>query len=91
METFQLQGLAEKYLFEVSLAQQRWTLLARALIKNPQLLILDEASQGLDEQQRNLFKNTLQDLLLRIPIAVIYVSHYEEDIPPCVNLELALS
>lgn len=91
MEVFQLQGLAEKYFFELSLAQQRWALLARALIKKPQLLILDEASQGLDEQQRNLFKNTLEDLLLRIPIAIIYVSHYEEDVPPCVNLELALS
>jgi molybdate transport system ATP-binding protein len=91
MEAFQLQGLADKYFYELSLAQQRWALLARALIKKPQLLILDEASQGLDEQQRDLFRNTLQDLLLRIPTAVIYVSHYEEDVPPCVNLELALS
>ena len=91
MEAFQLQDLAEKYLYELSLAQQRWALLARALIKKPQLLILDEASQGLDEQQRVLFRNTLQDLLTRIPTAVIYVSHYEEDVPPCVNLELALS
>ena len=91
MEAFQLQDLAEKYFFELSLAQQRWALLARALIKKPQLLILDEASQGLDEQQRDLFRNTLQDLLTRIPTAVIYVSHYEEDVPPCVNLELALS
>jgi molybdate transport system ATP-binding protein len=91
MEAFQLQDLSEKYFFELSLAQQRWALLARALIKKPQLLILDEASQGLDEQQRDLFRNTLQDLLTRIPTAVIYVSHYEEDVPPCVNLELALS
>jgi len=91
MEAFQLQGLAEKYFYELSLAQQRWALLARALIKKPQLLILDEASQGLDEQQRDLFRNTLQDLLTRIPTAVIYVSHYEEDVPPCVNLELELS
>jgi molybdate transport system ATP-binding protein len=45
----------------------------------------------LDEQQRDLFRNTLQDLLTRIPTAVIYVSHYEEDVPPCVDLELALS
>ena len=91
MEAFQLQDLSEKYFYELSLAQQRWALLTRALIKKPQLLILDEASQGLDEQQRDLFKNTLQDLLTRIPTAVIYVSHYEEDVPPCVNLELALS
>jgi len=91
METFQLQDLKENYFFELSLAQQRWALLARALIKKPQLLILDEASQGLDEQQRELFKNTLQDLLLRLPATIIYVSHYEEDVPPCVNLELVLS
>ena len=90
MEVFQLQDLAEKYFFELSLAQQRWALLARALIKKPLLLILDEASQGLDEQQRELFKNTLQDLFVRIPAAVIYVSHYEEDVPPCINLELSL-
>ena len=90
MEVFQVRDLADKYFFELSLAQQRWALLARALIKKPLLLILDEASQGLDEQQRELFKNTLQDFFLRIPTAVIYVSHYEEDVPPCVNLELAL-
>jgi molybdate transport system ATP-binding protein len=85
MEFFKLQHLANRYFHELSLAEQRWALLARALIKNPQLLILDEASQGMDEQQRHLFRETLQVLLIHAQMTLIYVSHYDQDVPACID------
>lgn len=85
MDFFKLQHLSDRYFHGLTLAEQRWALLARALIKNPQLLILDEASQGMDEQQRQLFRETLQTILLHSPMTLIYVSHYDQDVPACID------
>lgn len=85
MDFFQLRHLAERYFHELTLAEQRWALLTRALIKNPQLLILDEASQGMDEQQRQLFRETIQAILLHSQMTLIYVSHYDQDVPASID------
>ena len=65
-------------------------LLARALIKNPPLLILDEPCQGLDDEQTNYFKNLITQLCLQFDTTLIYVSHYKDQIPDCVNHFLQL-
>lgn len=90
MKLFQLENLADIPLNRLSLEQQRWTLLARALIKMPELLILDEASQGMDEFQRRLFRSTVEKIIEFSQITLIYVSHYSEDIPSKVNRILDL-
>ncbi|PSL06421.1 ATP-binding cassette domain-containing protein [Cecembia rubra] len=82
---FRLSSLAQKILGKVSLEDQRFVLLARALIKVPPLLILDEASQGMDEYQRILFKKTINQVCSLYPLTLIYVSHYQEDVPECVD------
>ncbi len=90
MQLFKLGEVGERPLNRLSLAQQRWTLLARALIKNPELLILDEAAQGMDEYQRILFKETIQKICEFTSITLIYVSHYEEDVPSSINQNFSL-
>lgn len=85
LKLFNLEHAAHKLLRQVSLEEQRLLLLARALIKVPTLLILDEASQGMDEYQRKLFKKTIDLICGFIPVSLIYVSHYEEDVPECVD------
>ncbi len=60
------------------------------MIKSPALLILDEAAQGMDDAQRSLFKETVDEICKHVPITLIYVSHYEEDIPSCVNHRIVL-
>jgi len=85
MKLFHLESVANLPINRLSLENQRWTLLARALIKQPKLLILDEASQGMDEFQRRLFKDTVQQICERSSITLIYVSHYAEDVPAAVE------
>ena len=85
LQLFQLETFANLPIQLIPLEQQRWTLLARALIKSPKLLILDEASQGMDERQRVIFRETVQKILELTPITLIYVSHYQEDIPDKVD------
>lgn len=85
LKLFDLEHSSQKFLRQVSLEEQRFLLLARALIKVPPLLVLDEASQGMDEYQRKLFKNTIDLICGLIPVSLIYVSHYDEDVPECVD------
>jgi len=85
MKLFNLESLANLPISRLSLENQRWTLLARALIKKPELLILDEASQGMDEFQRRLFKDTVQQICVLSGMTLVYVSHYAEDIPEAVR------
>ena len=75
---------------QVTLEQQRFCLLARAMVKSPALLILDEAAQGMDEFQREVFKEAVEEICSNSDITLIYVSHYEEDIPSCVNRRIVL-
>ena len=90
MKVFQLEAFATVPINRLSLENQRWTLLARALIKQPKLLIFDEASQGMDEFQRRLFKETIQKICELTDITLIYVSHYDEDVPEAVDQILDL-
>jgi molybdate transport system ATP-binding protein len=85
LRLFNLENSAGLLLHQVSLENQRFILLARALIKNPSLLVLDEAAQGMDDIQRRLFRETIDLVCSILPLALVYVSHYEQDIPSCVN------
>ncbi|MDX2045158.1 MAG: ATP-binding cassette domain-containing protein [Chitinophagaceae bacterium] len=89
-DVMQLKPLYNKPLYQLSLSQQRMVLLARALVKTPPLLILDEPCQGLDTEQAYCFNQLVNMLCTNFGTTLIYVSHYEKDIPPCVNHFLRL-
>ena len=65
-------------------------LLARALVKNPRLLILDEPCQGLDSAHRNLFVQAVDALIRTGGVTAIYVTHRRDEIPPSINRVLRL-
>lgn len=69
----------------VSLGEQRIILLARALIKTPALLILDEPCQGLDPTQSQRFVAVLDKICTQENTTLIYVTHRNEVIPPCIT------
>jgi molybdate transport system ATP-binding protein len=69
---------------------QRLCLLARALVKNPALLILDEPTQGLDSSQQRFFTQLIDDACAISRVTLIFVSHYVQHIPAAVNNFLRL-
>lgn len=85
MELLQIDHLKDRQFKFISAGEQRLVLLARAIVKNPPLLILDEPCQGLDLEQKELFKNITEELCKGSDKTLIYVSHYKEDIPGCVT------
>jgi len=90
IELLQLQALQRRPLFQLSLGQQRMVLLARALVKNPPLLILDEPCQGLDEEQISYFKLLIDQLCATFNTTLLYVSHYSKDLPSCITQSVVL-
>ena len=71
------------------LGKQRLVLLARTIIKNPELLILDEPCQGLDKQQTQHF-NEFIDELCSNGMTLIYVGHFESQLPGCLENRILL-
>lgn len=82
--------LAERSFMQISGGEQRMVLITRALVKNPELLILDEPCQGLDRIQTERLKTVLDYLAFNSEMTLLYVSHYDRDIPSCVNQMLEL-
>jgi molybdate transport system ATP-binding protein len=85
IQLLQLQPVQHRPLFQLSLGQQRMVLLARALVKNPPLLILDEPTQGLDDEQISYFKMLINQLCETFNTTLLYVSHYAKDLPECIT------
>jgi molybdate transport system ATP-binding protein len=79
LRSFGLAAYAESSFGSLSAGMQRVTLLARALIKSPDLLVLDEPCQGLDAVNRDRFLHIVSALLRHT--TVIYVTHRREEIP----------
>ncbi len=89
IEYFGLSAYKNDLLNTLPLGKQRLALLARTIIKNPELLILDEPCQGLDQQQTQHF-NQLVDGLCNNGMTLIYVGHFESQLPNCITHQLLL-
>lgn len=74
----------------LSFGQQRLVLLARAMVKQPQLLILDEPCQGLDDKNRDMFLSMAQKIGSQENNQILYVTHRPEDEIPCIQCHLKL-
>ena len=90
MQVMGIAHLKERSFLQISGGEQRMVLITRALVKNPELLILDEPCQGLDRVQTEHLKSVLDYLAENSEMTLLYVSHYDRDIPSCVNQVLEL-
>ena len=72
----------------LSWGQQRLALIARALVKHPTLLILDEPLQGLDPLNRQLVRRFVDVLIGEGSTQLLFVSHHAEDAPDCITHRL---
>ena len=91
MQRFGIGDMADRPFLTLSSGEQRLVLLARAFVKGPDLLILDEPLHGLDDRNSSMVKAIIEDYCSRPENTLIMVSHYEEELPPSINRRKNLS
>ena len=67
--------LSERRIGELSGGQQQRVFIAKALVNNPKILILDEPVTGIDQQSIDLFYSILKELNSKQNITIIWSSH----------------
>lgn len=75
MQLLQIEHVKDRQMHALSGGQFQRVLLARALLSKPNLLILDEATQGLDQQGAAEFYRLIDDIRKKSDCAVLMVSH----------------
>ena len=86
IEDFGITYIKDKYFATLSQGEQRRTLLARAFMNEPDLLILDEPCSGLDVKAREYFLSVLEENSGKEnSTPFIYVTHQIEEILPSVS------
>lgn len=90
MSIFGIEHLADRTFLKLSSGEQRLCLLARAFVKDPELLILDEPLHGLDLRNRALVKDIIDTFCSRPHKTLVMVTHYQEEFPRCITHSLFL-
>ena len=90
LDVFGIKELKDRCFLQLSSGEQRLVLLARAFVKDPDLLILDEPLHGLDTRNRSLVMDVIRLFANREGKTLIMVSHYQEEFPECMTHSLHL-
>ncbi len=90
MQLFGVGHLAHRPFLQISSGEQRMVLLARAFVKDPLLLILDEPMHGLDPDNRQRVKEIICRWAARADRTLLMVSHCDDDFPPLIDHRLSL-
>ena len=90
LSTFGIGHLEKRNFMEMSSGEQRLVLLARAFVKEPDLLILDEPLHGLDDENREMVKSIVDRYCQDSSVTLIYVTHYQEELPNCIDHSIYL-
>ncbi len=90
LSIFGIGHLADRNFREMSSGEQRLILVARAFVKEPSLLILDEPLHGLDDVNRRMVKDRVDEYCQDPEKTLIYVTHYQEELPRCIDHALYL-
>ena len=85
-----LEKLADQKFEQLSHGQKQLALIARAMVKSPVLLMLDEPCDGLDIANRNRLLEILERIGSETDTSLIYVTHHEEECLDCITHVLQL-
>lgn len=87
---FSLEACFDRSFQQLSTGQQRLLFFMRALVKAPELLLLDEPFQGLDETSIEKCRRLLDEVLTDRH-ALVFITHYRQEIPSTVDRVLDLN
>lgn len=90
LDAFDMLPQREERFDRLSFGQQRMILLARAMVKSPRVLILDEPCIGLDEEQKARLLGAVDQIAAHGQTRILFVSHRSDEIPECINQWLSL-
>lgn len=90
MDIFGIGDLRDRPFLQLSSGEQRLCLLARAFVKDPELLILDEPLHGLDTYNRRRVKAVIEAFCRRRDKTLVMVTHYAEELPATITHRLYL-
>ena len=79
LELMQLTGMEKRYPNQLSGGQQQRVAVARALVMNPEILLLDEPLSNLDAKLRESVRVELRDIQQRMGLSTIYVTHDQSE------------
>lgn len=79
LDLLNMKTIKDKSFQFLSNGHKRLVLIARAMVKHPPLLILDEPTNGLDDTDSKLFSELVNKITQESETAIIYVSHRKED------------
>ena len=91
MNALGLDHLSEHSFQRISEGEQRLILICRALVKSPQLLILDEPCMGLDNFYRQAILRLLDNLCDQGGVQLLYVTHRLNELPASITHVLKLA
>ena len=90
MRLFGIDHLRDRMFQTLSSGEQRLVLLARAFVKDPDLIILDEPLHGLDVSHKKQAAAIIECFCERPGKTLIYVTHYPHELPACVDKQFEL-
>jgi molybdate transport system ATP-binding protein len=90
MNIFGIASYRDTPFLQLSSGEQRLALLARAFVKDPELLILDEPLHGLDTYNRRRVKKIIEAFCNRNDKTMIMVTHYEKELPANIDHHIFL-
>lgn len=90
MRVFGIEELKDRSFLTLSSGEQRLALLARAFVKDPDLIILDEPLHGLDVSNKKKAAGIIEQFCSRPGKTLIYVTHYLHELPACVDKRFEL-
>ena len=90
IKCFGIEHIAHRSFLTLSSGEQRLALLARAFVKDPDLIILDEPGHGLDVQNKQRASKIIESFCDRKGKTLVYVTHYTQEIPQAVTKEFKL-
>lgn len=90
MKRLEIEHLADTPINHMSSGQRRMVLIARAVVKDPDVLILDEPCQGLDADNRKRVLAMAAFIGAESPTNLIFTTHHVDEYPACMTHELRL-